>query len=47
MKKVLMLLTLGTVLMSAVPSVWATNPTIKVQTAPPAPSLLSLLSSIF
>lgn len=39
MKKVLLLLTVGMILMSVVPSLWATNPTIKVQTPtlPPPP----------
>jgi hypothetical protein len=40
MKKVLLLLTVGMVLMSAVPSLWATDSQIKVQgpiTPPPPP----------
>ncbi len=37
MKKVLMLLIVGTVLMPAVPSLWATGPQIKVQDPQPAP----------
>lgn len=47
MKKVLLLLTVGMVLMSAVPSLWATPPEIKVQTSTPAPSWFTCLLGIF
>ncbi len=40
MKKALLSLTVVLILMSAVPNIWATDPTIKVQTSVPAPSLL-------
>jgi len=43
MKKAIILLILGVVLVSAVPSVWATPPTIKVQDPQPATSFLSYL----
>jgi len=47
MKKVLMLLIVATILVSAVPSVWATPPEIKVQARAPAPSWLSYLLGLF
>jgi len=47
MKKVVMLVIMGTVLMAAVPSLWATDPAIKVQARVPAPTWLSQLLSIF
>ncbi len=47
MKKVLLLLAVGTILMSAVPSLWATPPEIKVQTPAPAPSWFTYLLGIF
>jgi hypothetical protein len=43
MKKVLLLLTVGMVLMSAVPNLWAGPPQIQVQVATPAPSWFSYL----
>jgi hypothetical protein len=47
MKKVVMLLIVGAVLASAVPSVWATGPAIIVQSSAPAPTWLSQLLSLF
>jgi hypothetical protein len=47
MKKVVMLLIVGAALVSAVPSVWATPPTIKVQDPQPATSFLSYLLGLF
>ena len=47
MKKVVMLLIVGTVLMAAVPSLWAGPPVIQVQSPTPAPSWLTQLLSIF
>lgn len=47
MKKVLLLLTVGVVLMSAVSTLWATPPQIRVQTPAPAPSWFTYLLGIF
>jgi hypothetical protein len=47
MKKVVMLVIMGMVLMSAVPSLWATPPQIIVQSSAPAPSWFAQLLSIF
>jgi hypothetical protein len=47
MKKVMMLLIVGAVLASAIPSVWAGAPVIKVQDPQPATSFLSYLLGLF
>ncbi len=47
MKKVMMLAIMATVLMVAVPSLWATDPQIRVQAKVPAPTWLSQLLSLF